>query len=303
MNKKYLESEFKRIVCGVLAKTVSDKKFIEMMYKRQIGDKLDLNNPKRFTEKMQWMKLFYRDNDIPICSDKYESINYLKRFGYEYLKPKIIAVYENADDLDVSILPDKFALKATHGSGWNIICKDKSRFDPIYAKQMMKTWLKQNLYVYGREWNYRYQKPRIIIEEYINCENLVDYKFMCYNGKAEFMQINHDEDGVHCVDFYDINWKRMPEMSCGVYPKAKRDLPKPDNFDEMLEISETMAKQFPFVRVDLYDVGRLYFGELTFFPGSGFWNVSPVSYDELLGSRLNLPEPNNNLELYQRIMS
>ena len=301
MNKHYYKNEAKRFVCGLLDKTVSDKKYIELMYKHYSGKSLNLKDPVRFTEKLQWLKLSYRDDDMPMCSDKYESLDYLKRFGYEYLKPEILAVFDNIKDFDVSALPDKFALKATHGSGWNIICTNKDEFNIKYAKQCMKSWLKYDYSINGREWNYGLQKPRIIIEEFINCDSLVDYKFMCFNGRAEYMQINHDEDGVHCVDFYDINWKRMPDMSCGVYPKAKRDLPKPENFDEMLEISERMARQFPFVRVDLYDIGRLYFGELTFFPGSGFWNVSPISYDELLGSKLTLPEPNHNLELYKKI--
>lgn len=291
----YLVERRKHRLYERYAQEYSDREFIEMLYKKaNHGLSPDLENPKKFTEKLQWLKLYYRDPAIPICSDKVEAKRYVAEHGYPELVIPNIAVYDSADEVDEKALPDRFILKASHGSGWNILCRDKSKIDWLRMKKVMATWLKENLYIYGREWNYKEQTPRLLAEELLDDHGVVDYKFMCFNGVCRAMQVNHDEDGVHYVDLYDENWQLLPDMGTGTAPHSDRALPKPEQFEEMKAIAEDLAKPFPFVRVDLYHVnGKIYFGEMTFFPGSGFWSITPPSRDRQFGDWLTLPEKNN----------
>ena len=269
----------------------SDREFIERFYKKKVGRKPDLDDPKTFTEKLQWLKLNYRDPDIPRASDKYEAKRYIAERGFPELLIPTLAVYNSADEIDLSKLPEQFILKATHGSGWNFICRDKAAFGFPAKKKIVNAWLKQNLYIYGREWNYKEQVPRIIAEPLMDTKPLVDYKFLCFNGVCRALQINHDEGHTHYVDYYDADWNLFADMSSGTADISGKPLPKPERFDEMKMIAEQLAAPFPFVRVDLYDIrGEIYFGEMTFFPGSGFWHITPETYDETFGAWLTLPE-------------
>ncbi|MBQ6067372.1 MAG: glycosyl transferase [Clostridia bacterium] len=272
-------------------KQYSDREFIERFYEQKVGRKPDLDDPKTFTEKLQWLKLNYRDPDIPRASDKYEAKQYIAERGFPELLIPTLAVYHNADEIDLSKLPDKFILKATHGSGWNFICRDKASFDLPARRKIMNAWLKQNLYIYGREWNYKEQTPRLIAEPLMDDKPLVDYKFLCFNGVCRALTVNHDDNGTHYIDFYDSDWNLIPEMKADIADHSCKPLPKPERFDEMKAIAEKLAAPFPFVRVDLYDIrGEIYFGEMTFFPGSGFWHITPETYDETFGAWLTLPE-------------
>ncbi len=283
--------ERKRIKYAGLLKRYSDREFIEMLYERNIGRRPDLDDPKTFTEKLQWLKLNYRDPDIPLASDKYEAKKYIERRGFPELLIPTLAVYDSADEINPDDLPDKFIIKATHGSGWNYICRDKKSFNLKTKKKVMNSWLRQNLYVYGREWNYKVQKPRLIVEPLIDDKPLVDYKFLCFNGKCKAVQVNHDDGGIHYVDYYDDEWNLFPDMGSGTAPIFGRPLAKPAVFEEMKAIAEKTAADFPFVRVDLYDVnGKIYFGEMTFFPGSGFWHITPEKYDYMFGEWLEIKE-------------
>ena len=274
-------------------KRYGDREFIELLYEKAIGKRPSLDAPRTFTEKLQWLKLNYRDPAIPLCSDKYEAKKYIERKGFGNLLIPTLAVYDDADDIDFDGLPNEFILKATHGSGWNVICRDKSKLDRRHVKKTFAAWLKQNLYIYGREWNYKEQTPRIIAEPLMDDKPLVDYKFMCFNGVCRAMQVNHDDGGKHYVDLYNADWELIPDMSTGTAPVFGEPIPKPERFDEMKKIAEELAKPFPFVRVDLYNIrGKIYFGEMTFFPGSGFWHITPEKYDEQFGDMLTLPDKN-----------
>ncbi len=282
----------KKLLYGYYEKKYNDRQFVEWFYRKKIGEAPDIDNPKKFTEKLQWLKLNYRNPDIPICSDKYEAKKYIEKQNIEnlYIIPNL-AVYNSADELDLDKLPENFIIKATHGSGWNVICRDKSKIDWKNMKKVMNTWLSENLYIYGREWNYKEQTPRLIVEPLMDTKPLVDYKFLCCNGKCRGMQVNHDVGDKHFVDYYDGDWNLFPDMNCGVALNSGKAIPKPEQFDEMKEIAEKLAKPFPFVRVDLYNInGKIYFGEMTFFPGSGFWNVTPKKYDEMFGDWIELPK-------------
>lgn len=289
----YLIELRKRWLYQHYAKVYDDKTFITRLYqKANHGRVPDLENPKLFTEKLQWLKLYYRNPVIPICSDKIEAKKYIAEHGFPELVIPTIKTYSNANEINVSELPDKFILKASHGSGWNIICRgNKNNIDWINAKKTMNIWLSENLYILGREWNYKEQIPRLLVEELLDDDCVVDYKFMCFNGKVKAMQVNHEINGSKFVDFYDGNWKRIPDMGTGVCPVSNVDLPKPSQFDEMKSIAEQLSTPFPFVRVDLYNVRqKTYFGEMTFFPGSGFWSITPPQYDAILGDWLTLPD-------------
>lgn len=284
-------------------KKYDDYTYINKLY-RKLGRELNLTDPKRYTEKLQWLKLFWRDDLAPICSDKYEVRKYLEDKGYAYLLNDLIAVYETVDDFDITALPERFVLKASHGSGWNLIVKDKSKVNWFWWKKIMRSWMNQNLYWFGREWNYQNQKPRIVVEKYLEDDSgeLRDYKIICTNGTPKFLQVdenratNHKRIYVDCtngkpLDFED-DLANMDEMSFRF-----GDLQR-----EMVRIAEDLCKPFTYVRVDFYECGgKIYFGELTFFGGSGFFSFSPDKADFILGDMIQLPAPNYNLELYKKI--
>ncbi len=284
----------------------SDIRYIENVYKQRFKNKINLNNPSTFQEKLQWLKLFYRNNDIAICSDKYELHNYLKRINLGYLGNEIIGIFNNANEIDFSKLPNKFVAKATHGSGWNLICEDKTLLDINYTKKLLNSWMRLNLYVFGREWNYKNIKPRIIIEKFLDYKPLNDYKFMCYNGIPLYIQLNNDYNGVHYVDFFELKkWEHLP-VTYGPYICSDRSIDKPPMFNEMMELAKELSKPFPFVRVDFYNFNKtIILGELTFFPGGGLWPFTPremgKTYDIKIGEPLVLPKANYNLELLNNI--
>ena len=281
----------------------NDEACIKTTYKKRFGHEINLKEPKTYTEKLQWLKLFYRNDEMPISTDKYAVHEYLTKLGYKDLLNEVIGVYKSANEIDFESLPDQFVAKTTHGSGWNLLCKNKSELDWKKWKKIMNTWLKLNVYVFGREWNYEHISPRIIIEKFIDHEPLIDYKFMCFNGEPKFLQINNDYEGKHYVDFYDIDWKKV-DFTYNNYTQSEHVLPRPQQFEEMKELAKKLSAPFPYVRVDFYNPPeKIIFGELTYFPGSGLLPLVPVQngYDELLGSHLTLPPPNHNLDLLKKI--
>ncbi|WP_179009401.1 ATP-grasp fold amidoligase family protein [Winogradskyella forsetii] len=280
----------------------TDYDYIKHTYKKRFGHAINLKNPQTYTEKLQWLKLFYRNDSMPIVTDKYEVHSYLSKLGYKHLLNDVIGVYTNADDIDFDTLPKSFVAKATHGCSSNLICKDKNELDWSKWQNIMNSWLKLNVYALGREWNYKDIKPRIIIEKLIEHQPLIDYKFMCFNGEPKYLQINNDLDGVHYVDFYDIDWNRV-DFTYNKFKKSNHVLPIPPQFEEMKRLATKLSAPFPYVRVDFYNPpGKILFGELTFFPGSGLLPLIPVknNYDLLLGSQLKLPTANHNLLLLNK---
>ena len=277
----------------------TDKAYIESTYKKRFGRTINLKNPETYTEKLQWLKLFYRNDKMPIVTDKYEVHQYLTNLGYEDILNDVIGVYDNANEIDFDALPKSFVAKTTQGCSSNLICKDKNQLDWEKWQKIMNSWLKLNVYAFGREWNYKDIKARIIIEELIEHQPLIDYKFMCFNGEPKYLQINNDLGGVHYVDFYNIDWTRV-SFTYNKFQKSNHVLPIPPQFEEMKTLARELSKPFPYVRVDFYNPpGKIIFGELTFFPGSGLLPLIPLdsNYDEFLGSQLDLPKANHNLNL------
>jgi len=287
-----------------ILKKYCDEEYIMLTYKKRFGHDINLNNPTTYTEKLQWLKLFYRNEKMPICTDKYEVRQYLTDLGYKHLLNDFIGVYDNANDINFDDLPNAFVIKSTHGCNSNILCKSKDELNWNMTKRIINSWLKLNVNSFGRESNYKNIKPRIILEKFIEYQPLIDYKFMCFNGEPKYLQINNDFNGVHYVDFYSINWTRV-DFTYERYIKSSHVLPKPLQFQEMKKLAREISAPFPYVRVDFYNPpNRIIFGELTFFPGGGLLPLVPKKnkYDELLGSQLVLPEANNNLDLYNKYL-
>ncbi len=286
------------------AMRLSDYDMIQKIYRERFLREANVAAPKTYTEKLQWLKLFYRDAKLPICSDKYRVREYLRDCGLEWLANDVLGIYTDAKDIDFDKLPNRFVAKATHGSGWNLICKDKAAFDRKGSVKLMNAWLKLDLSAFGREWNYKEIQPRIVVEKFIDHEPLNDYKYMCFNGEPLYMQINNDFEGSHYVDCYQIDgWKHMP-FTYGPYRISDREIDPPPMHEKMTELARILSKPFPFVRVDFYNFDdTVILGELTFFPGGGLWPLNPVEtgYDEILGQLIQLPEPNYNLELLAKL--
>ena len=259
-----------------------DKVFIEKMYEKRLGKKPDLKHPKSFTEKCNWLKLYNRKPEYTIMVDKFAVRNYIKdKLGENYLVP-LIGVWDNANDIDFDSLPEKFVLKCNHASSV-VVCTEKKSFDIESAKKHLSDELATDYYKQKREWPYKNVKRKIICEQFMentNGDELVDYKFFCFNGEPKLVMLNSNrfgEDGLK-TDIYDINWSHM-DMSVGHYPQVGDVFNKPKQFDEMVQASKLLSKDIPFVRVD-FNVWnqKMYFGELTFFDAVRIGNyVEPGS--------------------------
>lgn len=296
----YFWNELRRRKGEKSIRKISDLDFIIEHYKKSTGRVPNIKHPERYTEKLQWLKLFYRDPKIEICSDKYTVRKYVEDQGYGNILNRLIGVYNNVDEVNFDELPKKFVIKASHGSGWNIVCKDKSKLNWKAYKRILNSWMKQNLYMYGREWNYNNLVPKIIIEDYIDSGDgqLTDYKFFCFDGKAKFIQVDRDRFINHKQTFYNTEWEKLEFTVAN--ESVEQECPK--NFDKMLQIAEELSKPFPHVRIDFYNVdGKIYFGEFTFFDGSGFYNYNPDNWDFYWGDKIVLPNPNYNLELLESL--
>lgn len=273
---------------------ISDERYLKMLYKLIIGKKLNLDNPKTFNEKLQWLKLNDRKDIYTMMVDKYEVKKYiLDIIGEEFVIPTI-GIYNSFDEINFDELPEQFVMKCTHDSGGVVIVKDKSNFDKIKARKKLEKSLNLNFYYLGREWPYKNVKPRIIIEKYMG-DNLNDYKIMCFNGNPYYSFVCSDrssEKGLH-VTFFNDKWEKMNFERH--YPSSKEEIVKPLNFDKMLELSKKLSRDIPFVRVDWYEIdNKIFFGELTFYPGGGFEEFSPIEWDYKLGELIDLEGVKDN---------
>lgn len=277
---------------------IPDRMMVEIQYYIKTGRKLNLENPTRLTEKLQEYKLFYRDTLMKQCVDKYDVRKYVAEKGYSDTLIPLIGVYDNPNDVEYEELPNKFVAKDTlGGGGCDVrICRDKSTFDFKSLKKDMKEWVQKGISykIEGREWPYGGKRHRIIIEQLLEADEtkggLIDYKFFCFNGKFEFLYVIADRKlgdkagfAILDKDFHKINVTRNDEaILC-------REIPKPDLFDEMIKMAETLSSPFPHARIDLYyHNGKVYFGEITFFDGSGYMTFTPDSFDTEAGSMFDL---------------
>lgn len=275
-------------------KHVPDKLYLKVMFKSIMGYWPDFKHPKTFNEKLQWLKLYDRRPEYTTMVDKYAVKKYVAaKIGEQYIIPTL-GVWDNPEDIEWEKLPNQFVLKCTHDSGGLVICQNKLKLDKEAAKEKLRKSLLTDYYLNGREWPYKNVPRRIIAEKYIesapNTNDLPDYKFFCFNGEIKFLKVDFGRFVEHHANYYDLQMNLLPFGECVCLPVPQKVINKPLCFDEMIMIAEKLSKGMPFLRVDLYNVGeKIYFGELTFFPASGFGKFDPFEYDKKLGDLISLP--------------
>ncbi len=293
---KYIaDSDYRFLIgaCHGKYAAMDDAEYLKKMFRAMTGSNLDLNNPKTFNEKLQWLKLYNRKPQYSQMVDKYEAKKYAADvIGEQYLI-KTLGVWDKYEEIDFSALPDSFVLKCTHDSGGLAIIKNKKTVDFKSIRAKIERSMGRDYYSYGREWPYKNVARRIIAEEYMEEEDgsdLRDYKIHCFNGEPEIILVCSERfsDGGLQEDFYDKNWKLM-DLRRPKHPNSKNDVKRPNELGEMLQLARILAKKEPFLRVDFYVINsKVYFGEITFFPASGFEKFEPASADEMLGEMIDL---------------
>lgn len=288
-NKKIIYKIRRKI--QVFTYNITSPEFVSKLYFRiLLKYKLNLKKPKTFNEKLQWLKLYeWPNNELAIkCSDKYRVREYIKEKNMEKYLNDLYGVWDNADDIDFSQLPQQFVLKCNHGCGYNIICDDVNKIDIKVTKKLLNNWLKEKFGKFNAEPHYDKIEPKIICEKFLG-GNITDYKFFCFNGKVEFMYIASGfGNGIEeQISFFDKNGNKAPYKRLD-YP-VKNDAELPNDFNEMKKLSEELSEDFPFVRVDWFEEnGRIYFGELTFTPCGGLMKIEPLEYDLKWGELINI---------------
>lgn len=274
-----------------------DDEYLKRMFRAIMGRELSLDAPVTFNEKLQWLKLYDRDPAHTMMVDKYAVRSYIKEtLGEEYLIP-LVGAWDDPDEIDFDALPDRFVLKCNHNSGLGMcICRDKSKLDTERVRAELRRGLAQDYYLTGREWPYKNVKRKIIAEQFMTdeSEGLIDYKFFCFDGTVDCVMVCIDR---HLGDtkfyFFDRDWELKRLNIRGKNAPEGFTLRRPTCMDAMFDIAARLSKGLPFARVDLYECGgRIYFGEITFFPDSGFDpNLLPET-DRYFGDLIRLPEKN-----------
>ncbi len=275
---------------------LSDEEYIKGKFRAIMKRELDLENPQTLNEKLQWLKLYNRDPLHTVLVDKYKVRDYIAEvLGEEYLIPSL-GVWESPDDIDFDALPERFVLKCNHNSGLGMcICTDKSKLDVEKTRAELRRGINENYFIKNREWPYKDVPKRIIAEQFMvdgETNELRDYKFFCFDGKVDCVMVCIDRSiGDPKFYFFDRKWQLLRYNIRGKNAPEGFTLPKPSNMDEMFDIAEKLSKNTPFSRIDLYSVnGKTYFGEITFFPDSGFdANLLPET-DKRWGDMLILPK-------------
>lgn len=273
------------------SKFVPDKLFLQICYKYYLNEDLNLNHPRTFNEKLQWLKLYDRKPEYTKMVDKYGAKEYVANIvGKDYIIPTL-AVYNSVEEIDFETLPNQFVLKCTHDSGGVVVCKDKSKLDKQNAIKLLGDGLKKNFYYQNREWPYKNVIPRIIAEQYMvdeSGEELKDYKFFCFDGEPKIVQVDYDRFDNHKRNLYDLEWNRLP-FTLGFPTDWNHEIAKPEALEEMIEVARQLSKGIPHVRVDLYHIkGKVYFGEMTFYHGSGFEKFTPEEWNNTLGEWIKI---------------
>lgn len=295
--KKYIKSSKIRNKILNFLWFVPDSVMLKLQYRMKLKRKLNLKNPKRYTEKLQWYKIHYRNPLMHKCVDKYLVRDYVKNKGLENILVKLYGKYDSINDVVFEKLPQSFVMKTTHGGGGLnvIVCNDKNKINFSEISSKLSSGNKPfRARSGGREWAYYGLQPGIIVEELlINTENpkagINDYKIFCYNGKPEYIVVDIDRYIGHKRNFYNTDWEKLDVISdC---PPADRKIERPKKLDEMLKIASILSDGFPYVRVDLYEVGqKVFFGEMTFYPWSGYVQFVPDNFDYAFGSKFILDD-------------
>lgn len=270
-----------------------DQAYIQLYFFAKFHKFCDLKNPETFNEKIQWLKLYDRQPLYVQLVDKVEVKKYVaKMLGDEYVIPTL-GVWDDPYDIDFDSLPDQFVLKCNHDSGNVIICMDKNIFDRKAAQKKLAKLLQQNFYYVGREWPYKNVRRKILAEPYLVDESgteLKDYKIFNFNGEPKVIQVDYGRFIQHKRNLYDTDWKYI--NAAIQYPTdASHEIAKPDNLGKMLELARILSRDMPHVRTDFYSIDKkIYFGEMTFYHGSGFEKFTPESFNLYMGDLLELPK-------------
>lgn len=284
-------------------KWLPDSTYIKLRYRFQMGKKLNLNDPKTFQEKLQWLKIYDRNPEYTKMVDKILVKDYVSsRIGREYVVP-LLGVWNKPEDIDWASLPERFVLKTNHGGGNTgvVICRDKNRFVIASAIAKLNYSLKMDVYYELREWPYKSVNKKVFAEALIetkqDVKDLPDYKWYCFNGEPKFCQLIQDRTTHETIDFYDTNWERQEFV--GLNPNAdaaKMAAPRPSNLETQIRIARDLSQNIPFSRIDIYDTGdKIFFGEITFYPLSGMGSFRPEKYNDILGEMLILPTENKEI--------
>lgn len=292
--KNLIKSQNLRFKILQMLKFVPDDMMVKLQYRIKTGRKLNLDSPQRYTEKLQWYKLYYRNPVMMQCVDKYGVREYVEKKGLGHILNVLYQVVDKPEEVDFDVLPDKFVLKTTNGSSTNILCRDKAALDIDETRKKLGEFLAMAEASAGREWAYTGSSKKIIVEQLLEDPSnadlgISDYKFLCFGGKVAYIVYDKDRFTDHKRNFYDPDWNYIKvDSDC---PCFEDSVPKPENFDEMLAVAEKLSEDFPAVRVDLYNIGgKIYFGELTFYPWSGYVQFDPDEFDFKLGEKFRLPQ-------------
>lgn len=282
----------RKLITVCKLKWLPDEAYLKLMYYAHFGQKLNLDHPKTYNEKLQWLKLYDRNPRYTDMVDKQEVKRIItETIGEGYVIPTL-GVWDDPEQIDFEALPDSFVLKTTHDSGTLVVCRDKNCLDRDVARKTMRKSLNNDYFYWAREWPYKNVKPRIIAEAYMEDSKtgeLRDYKWYCFNGEPKIMAIFCGRGkGETTVDYFDSGDRHL-DLFWG-YPAASTEPEKPSSYEEMKRIAADLSRDIPCLRVDFYEVdGKPYVGELTFFDGAGFDRIQPREWDERIGSWIVLP--------------
>lgn len=277
--------------CQAIAAKVLRKEFLNKVYTKLIcGYKPNIKNPKTFNEKIQWLKLYYFPNNPKAIAmtDKVQIHKVIEEMGIDVKLPNLLFESTSYKDIPWDNLPDKFVLKCNHGCAYNIVCVDKNSLNKKKATKKIKKWLKENFGLFNIEPHYSKIKRKVFAEEYLG-EELIDYKFFCFNGEPKFLYVSKDlvHDSTAQISYFDLNWQRLPLVRDDYKPIDNID--KPSCFNKLIELSKQLSKDFPFVRVDFYVIhGKPYLSEMTFTPSAGMMPINPRRFDREWGDLLNI---------------
>ena len=288
--KKIFKNRESRLKLINLLKFIPDRPYLKLVYMIKTGKKLNLNNPQTFCDKLNWLKL----NDIhPEYTEYVDKVTVRdivkKKTGRDICFP-IYGAWEHYDDIDFSILPDKFVLKCNHDSGSVKIVNNKQDINHEEMRSFFEARLKLNPFVLGREYPYKDVKPKIMAEKFMIPDgesDINDYKFFCFDGKPELLFVATERNEDCKFDFYDMEFNHLDIVN--IHPQSGKEIKKPSKFEEMKELAAQLSKGIKFVRIDLYEImGKVYFGEFTFFHAGGFWPMDPYEWEKKLGDRIDL---------------
>lgn len=269
-----------------------DKLYISIMYWLTFNNRLDWKHPLTFNEKLNWLKLNFRNKKCVHVVDKESVKEYVANtIGEQFVIPTF-KEWTNPDSITIDDLPNKFVLKTNHDSGTVFICNDKENFNLNEIKEKLKYSMALDFSKKYREWPYKEVPRKIIAERLLESDDnsdLKDYKFFCFNGIPKFLKVDFNRNTNHQANYYTLSWNILPFGETCCPPNPNYRIEKPENFNLMIDLAAKLAADFPFVRVDFYNLnGKIYFGEMTLFPAAGFGHFTPEKADEEIGHLLDL---------------